>query len=141
MSAVPVNGIVFSGEGLGSYFVAIASVKKQIIEKLGFTPYPGTLNIRLSENEARMLKRVLSSSTGVEIVPSKGFLRAHCFEALIVNSIKGAIVVPDKESYPTNVLEFIAPVFLRGALTLRDGDEVEIRIFHDSRVKASCGIF
>lgn len=140
MGAVTVNGIVFSGEGVGSYFLSIASVKKQIIEKLGFKPYPGTLNVRLSIDEARMLKRVLSSSASVEITPSKGFLRAHCFEALIVNRIKGAIVVPDKENYPINVLEFIAPVFLRGALALKDGDEVEIRIFPYSRVKASSGI-
>ena len=45
-------GTVFSGEGNGKKFVDLPWVKQQIEEKLGFSPYLGTLNLRLTEKDA-----------------------------------------------------------------------------------------
>ena len=42
------KGSVFSGNGEGRKFIELPWVKRQIQEKLGFTPYLGTLNIRLN---------------------------------------------------------------------------------------------
>ena len=40
--------------------------------------------------------------------------------------MKGAVVRPERSSYPSTLLEIIAPVNLREALSLSDGDEVEM---------------
>lgn len=136
MNMVKAKGIIFSGEKVGNRFIGITWAKKQIREKLGFDPYIGTLNIRLPEKEAKHLKRTLHDFEGIKITPAKGFFQARCFNILIMNKIKGAIVIPEKPDYPSNVLEIIAPTCLRKTLSLTDSDEVEITIFLEADIKA-----
>lgn len=136
MNAITVKGVVFSGERAGGHFVRIPWAKKQIKEKLGFNPHPGTLNIHFPEKEAKLLEKTFKDFKGIEITPASSFLRASCFKALIMNKVKGAIVIPEKPNYPSNVLEILAPVYLRKALSLKDNDEVEITIFLDPKIKA-----
>ncbi len=129
MDTLTARGIVFEGQGTGSQFVSIPWAKEQFREKLGFDPYIGTLNIRLAEEETKGLEKALEEFEGIRIVPVKGFFPARCFNALIMNKVKGAIVVPDMPNYPRDVLEIVAPIHLRSFLSLRNGDEVEITIF------------
>lgn len=136
MGAIAAKGTVFSGEGTGSRFVGIAWARKQIREKLGFDPYLGTLNVRLQESDARVLRKVLGALIGIEITPEKGFFQARCFKALVTGKVEAAIVLPEKSGYPSDVLEVIAPVCLRRVLSLEDGDEVEITVFLDTQIKA-----
>ncbi len=136
MSTIIVKGVIFTGEGIGSQFVEIAWARKQIKEKLGFDPYLGTLNVNLSDKEAKLFKRILKDLESIRITPAEGFFRAHCFEAMIMNKVKGGIVIPEKPGYPSNVLEVIAPVYLRKALSLKDGDEVEVAIFSNNNIRA-----
>ena len=51
MPKIVFEGTVFSGEGRGKKFVELPWFKRQVEEKLGFSPYLGTLNIRLSLKE------------------------------------------------------------------------------------------
>jgi len=131
MKTTTATGVLFSGEGKASQFVEIPWAKSQIKEKLGFKPYPGTLNIRLSEKEANRLRQILREFKGVTIVPPTGFYSAICFHTTIMRRTRGAVVIPHTPNYPPNVLEIIAPVNLREALTLRDGDYVELTITLD----------
>jgi len=133
MNEVKTRGIVFTGEGIGSQYVKIPWVKKQFNEKLGFNPYLGTLNIRLQKKQEKLLEKILEKFEGLEITPARGFFRAHCFTALIWEKVRGAVVIPEKPNYPSNVLEIIAPVHLREALSLKDGDEIEVTIFLDTK--------
>ncbi len=132
MNIYKVKGAVFSGEKLGGAFVGINWAKKQIEKKLGFSPYLGTLNIRLSEKHTKQLEKIFDKFKGIEITPAKGFFKASCFNVLIMGRIRGAIVIPEKLDYPSNVLEILAPVNLRKALAVRDGDEIEIEFLSDS---------
>jgi len=43
------RGTVVSGLGRGGFFIALEGYSRQFAEKLGFIPFPGTLNIRLEE--------------------------------------------------------------------------------------------
>ena len=135
MNTVTVKGTVFNGEGVGSQFIGIAWARKQIQEKLSFDPYLGTLNIRLTEREAKPLRKTLKKFEGVRITPKKGFFQAQCFKALIMNKIKGAIIIPQKPNYPSDVLEIIASIHLRKTLILKDNDEIEITIFLETNIK------
>ena len=135
MKTTTATGVVFSGEGKASQFVEISWAKSQIEERLSFKPYPGTLNVRLSEKEANRLKPILQRSKGIMIVPTAGFYSATCFHIMMVNKTRGAIVIPHTPNYPPNVLEIIAPVSLRGALSLKDGDLVQLSIMLDKDSK------
>jgi riboflavin kinase len=131
MKTTTTTGVVFSGEGKASQFVEISWAKCQIEERLSFKPYPGTLNVRLSKKEANRLEPILKKSKGIMIVPTTGFYSATCFHTMIMNKTRGAVVIPHTPNYPPNVLEIIAPINLRGALSLKDGDLVELSIMLD----------
>jgi riboflavin kinase len=135
MKTTTATGVVFSGEGKASQFVEMSWAKSQMEERLGFKPYQGTLNVRLSEKEANRLKPILRKSKGIMIAPAAGFYSATCFHMMMMNRTKGAIVLPHTPNYPPDVLEVIAPVNLRGALSLKDGDLVELTIMLDEDSK------
>jgi riboflavin kinase len=103
---------------------------EQFKEKLGFSPYPGTLNVKIELIERNKL-RFLKNNPAIEIsefkTRNRTFGAVRCFKAEI-NGISGAIVLPMRSHY-SNVLEFISPTFLREKLRIRDDDEVNIVIY------------
>jgi len=119
---VTFRGTVFSGNGDGRKFVSLPWVKRQIKEKLGFTPYLGTLNIRLTE-ESVQLKSLLGKAEQFKICPEKGY----CTGILIKASLDGlncGVILPQVRSYPQDKLEVIAAWNLRERLGLNDDSGV-----------------
>jgi riboflavin kinase len=125
-----IKGKVFSGGGEGAEFIRLSWVRKQITEKLGFTPYTGTLNIKLTA-ESVTIKNSLKNARAIEISPVKGFCRGRCFPACFMQDLKCAIIIPEIENYPEDTIEVVAPVNLREKFKLKDGDMVEVRIMLD----------
>jgi riboflavin kinase len=122
-----IKGIVFSGKGEGTSFIKLPWVRKQIAEKLGFTPHPGTLNIKLTA-ESLKLRTSLEEKEAIEISPAAGFHHGKCFKAYLINNLRCAVVIPETPDYPRDIIEVIAPINLREKLQLRDGDYVEVKI-------------
>jgi len=123
---ITLKGRVFSGEGIGSLFVNLPWAKRQFKEKLGFNPYLGTLNLQLT---SRMEAENLRKAEGIKIEPQEGFHGGRCFKALVMEKVWGAVVMPDVQGYPRDLLEILAPVNLRKALKLKDGMEVEVTVW------------
>lgn len=127
MKTLQVKGKVFSGSGEGAKFIQLPWVRTQIAEKLGFIPYPGTLNIKTTEG-SRELKKLLKKEKTIEISPIEGFCRGRCFKAILMNNLKCAIIVPEIPNYTENTIEVIARVNLREKFKLKDGDVIEVKI-------------
>ena len=120
-----IKGKVISGTKKGRQFVNLPWAKRQIIEKLGFNPYPGTLNLRLiNEKDIQELRR----ADGITVKPEKGYYEGKCFKALVMGKVEGAVVLPEVPDYPRDLLEILAPVNLRKTLGLKDGMEIEVTI-------------
>jgi len=117
------TGKVVAGLGEGQYYISLDGYRNQFLEKLGFEPYPGTLNLQLKEpfgqHEAYAIK-----IDGFKDA-ARTFGGGKCY-AIRIGGVKGAIIRPDRSSYPLNLVEIIAPVNLRKTLGLKDGDEVEV---------------
>jgi len=122
-----IKGKIFTGKGEGAQFVKLPWVRKQIIQKLGFTPFPGTLNIRLTEDGTK-LKKLLAKARATEILPAAGFCRGKCFKAYLAGSLECAIVVPEVARHPEGIIEIISSANLREKLRLKDNDVVEVEI-------------
>jgi riboflavin kinase, archaea type len=118
------KGTVFSGKGEGHKFIELPWVKRQIEEKLAFTPYNGTLNIRLSNGCVKQ-KKLLARVGQIEIFPEKGFCKGILIKSSI-DGLKSAIIIPEVVSYPADVLEIIAPWYLREQMKIADGNEVTV---------------
>jgi riboflavin kinase, archaea type len=130
--SVTLEGILFSGLGEGAYYVTKEGYRKQFIEKLGFDPYPGTLNIKLtSEYDIKSLSE-LESYPAVELEgfedESRTFGSVKCYPAIINNKAKGAVIHALRSHYGASVLEIVSSTFLRSSLKLKDGNKVKVEI-------------
>lgn len=129
MKSVTLQGKVFTGEGGGTKFLSLPWVQKQIKEKLGFKPFLGTLNLRLTQESIEAKKALTETEKAITIVPIEGFCCGLCYKARIMNKIDGAIIIPQVPDYPEDLLEVIASVSLRKTLKLREGDEVQLSVY------------
>ncbi len=120
------EGTVFSGKGEGKKFIDLPWVKRQIQEKLGFVPFSGTLNMHLTPKSAEQ-KKLLKNAKTQEITPQAGYCKGLLIRARIGN-VDGAIIVPQIPSYPSDVLEVIAPMCLREKLKLADDNKVTVAV-------------
>ncbi len=122
------TGKVITGLGEGQYYISLEGYRSQFIEKLGFTPYPGTLNVKLDTPSIDIRKGI---SADIEISgftkENRTFGRGSCFNIMIMD-INGAVIVPERTHYPEDIIEIIAPVNLRKYLKLRDGSTVEVEV-------------
>jgi riboflavin kinase len=126
------NGKVVSGLGEGKYYTEQSGYVQQFEEKLGFVPFPGTLNVEIEFIERNKL-RLLKDSQAINInefkTKNRTFGAVKCFKAKI-NGVDGAIVLPLRTHY-SNVLELISEFNLRKKLNLKDADCIEIIIYFD----------
>lgn len=121
-----VIGVVCSCQGLGGTFTQLDWVRRQSCEKLGFHPYPDTLNLHIHNSIALAVGRM---GQGVRIEPwAEGYCAAQCFRVRIRNTIRAAWILPEMPGYPNDLMEIMAPVSLRKTLRVEDGDLVEIEI-------------
>ncbi|MFQ5539124.1 MAG: DUF120 domain-containing protein [Candidatus Binatia bacterium] len=131
-----ITGVVFSDLGRGASFMALDWVQRLMRERLGFTPFAGTLNLRLSsEQEVTLWNDMRNSIKGVDIVPPEpSFCRARCLLARIEglskdgsDGMRVAVLVPEVDSYPANKVEVIAPFPIKESLHLQDGDRLTLQ--------------
>lgn len=120
-------GIIVSGMGKGTYFMSQKVYVDQFQEKLHFKPFVGTLNIKIDSNGVKTIQNI--PDTDFEIIRGKNKLGDVKFvNAVLNNSVKGAIIFPAKTKHTTDILEFIAGENLREVLNLKDGDNINIKI-------------
>jgi hypothetical protein len=126
---VELRGIVVSGAGKGRHFTGIPWAREQFREKLGIDPYPGTLNLRLTEPSMRQ-KWIELRRRPCELIRAAeaGACDARCFHVDIDKSQAAAIVWPQLESYPEDQIELIARCPLRQRFGLTDGHAVTVRM-------------
>ena len=130
--SVTLEGVLFTGLGEGAYYVTKEGYRKQFMEKLGFDPYPGTLNLKLTTEYDVKTRSELEAYPAIEIQgfknESRTFGPVKCYPAIINNKLKGAVVYAMRSHYDASVLEVVAPVFLRGRLKLKDGNKVKVEV-------------
>jgi len=130
--SITIEGILFSGLGEGAYYVTKDGYRKQFIEKLGFDPYPGTLNLKLATEYDMKTRSELDVYPAIEIQgftnESRTFGSVKCYPAVINNKVKGAVLSALRSHYNSSVIEVIAPTFLRNQLKLKDGHKVKVEV-------------
>ncbi len=126
MPQILFEGTVFSGKGRGKKFVELPWFKRQVEEKLGFSPYPGTLNLLLTGKNVEN-RRLLEISDGLTVEPQTGYYSGIMFKAKI-DALECAVVIPIMPNYPKDVLEVIASVCLREQLKLVDSITVTVSV-------------
>ena len=123
-------GKVVRGLDEGRYFVSLPQYKKGINKAIGFTPYPGTLNIELdkSQLESRVALRehkplVVNgfAHKGKDYGPVELY-------ACNINGYLGAIIFPFGSHHGLRVLELISPYDLSKKLNTRPGSNLKVEV-------------
>jgi len=130
--SITIEGTLFSGLGEGAYYVTKEGYRKQFMEKLGFDPYPGTLNMKVTTEYDLKVLSELETYPAVELEgfkdESRTFGPVKCYPAIINNKAKGAVIYAMRSHYGASVLEVVSPTFLRRKLDLKDGNKVKVEI-------------
>jgi riboflavin kinase len=128
-ASLRLHGVVASGLGEGRYYLSQPGYTRQFEDRLGYAPYPGTLNVRLAPAELARVPLV-REWRGIRIDGfsdgGRTFGGATCHTAKL-NGTVGHLITPDR-THHTDVVEFIAPVFLRETLHLQDGDRIDVEL-------------
>lgn len=107
-------------------------VQAALEKSLGFSPFPGTLNVRpKTEEDARIWQAVQKSLPGIPLPPATGeFCSARLYRIAVVGPGKGqangAVLLPSVADYPKDKIEIVAAVQLKCALGLKDGDQLTL---------------
>ncbi len=124
-----ITGKIVSGAKQGAFFTQLDWVKEQCAEKLGFTPWPGTLNLEIPVDSMSLIEE-LRPEEGIELVPPDSNYCSGRVFPVSVSGIPGAIVLPaeDVRVHGENIIEIISPKWLKEALGVKDGDLVTLTI-------------
>lgn len=123
------SGTVSSGLGEGRYYLSQPGYLVQFTERLGYTPYPGTLNVRVGSEALRKIA-IVREWRGIRIdgfsTAGRSFGGATCFPARM-NGHACHLIHPDRSHYK-DVVEFVAADCLRETLPVKDDDAVEVSV-------------
>ena len=120
-----IDGEVKSGMGKGSFFLSQESYTKEFEKNLGFIPFPGTLNVMVSDEHLDEINEIKDNCENL-IKPDDGFGAVKYIEAKLNEKVDGAIVFPAKTTHEDCHLEFISEKKLRDEYNLADGDIVSL---------------
>jgi riboflavin kinase len=130
-SKLRMTGVIADGLGEGGFYLSRPRYGKQIKEKFGFKPFPGTLNIKLDAEGVELRRRMLQ----LEPIIVDGFSEnGRTFGDLFsykaaVEDVECAVVVPTRTHHGKDIIEIVAPMNLRKTLRKKTGDKVAIRIW------------
>lgn len=120
-----IDGEVTTGLGKAAYFLSQEFYTKEFQKNLGFVPYPGTLNVIVSDDHLDEINRIKDECENL-IKPDEGFGAVKYIKAKLNDKVDGAIVFPAKTTHEENYLEFIAEDKLRDKLDIVDDDIVTL---------------
>ena len=126
---ITIHGSIKDGMGEGGYYIGQKGYVDQFVDKLGFKPYSGTLNVCVDKEDVGKLD-VIRGTAGIYI---NGFTdEGRSFGAVIaykakIKNIDCAVVVPERSHY-VDVIEIICQYHLRRTLSIGTGDRVDVRV-------------
>jgi CTP-dependent riboflavin kinase len=125
-----ITGTIQKGAGQGAFFTQLPWVVEQFEKAMGFKPFPGTLNVRVADEDLLKLI-VFCSKEDFEIIPSDPGYCSGRFKRIRVNGVPAALVFPEEHVHihGKETLEIMAPFHIKEIFNLADGDQVTITDF------------
>ena len=132
--SIDFEGTVVSGMGEGAYYMSLEGYRSQFKSKLGFEPFPGTLNIKLGSQIYMNARRELGKFPSIFVDGFKDGTRTYgwvkCYRASINNGtlVNAAVLVLERTHYDDTMLEVVAPVSIKQQAGIKNGDNIKIQV-------------
>ncbi|WP_254831225.1 CTP-dependent riboflavin kinase [Haloglomus salinum] len=137
---VTLHGTVTAGMGEGRHYISLPGYMEQFVDRLGYEPFAGTLNVDLDEESVRERGR-MDALDPVRIDgwedDERTYGPAFCWPATIETDggtyDPAHVIAPERTHHGDDQLEVIAPDRLRDELGLEDGEEITVRVTGEER--------
>ncbi|MBM3905832.1 MAG: CTP-dependent riboflavin kinase [Thaumarchaeota archaeon] len=131
-STIDVDGVLVAGMGEGKYYMSLKGYTKQFLHKIGYVPFPGTLNVKLDKKEQIESLRQLANLEGVKIDGFSDGKRTYgwvrCFACKINGKVDAQLILLERTHHDLSTIEIISKAEIRKKLGLKDDASLSIRI-------------
>jgi riboflavin kinase len=124
-----IKTVLVSGVGEGKFFLQLRGYKKQFEQLYGFKPYPGTLNLKATQNVFERFKLFPSKVVNGFRTGGRSYGLVLTYKARMTwdkQSFECVAIFPEISRYGDDIVELIAPINLRKKMQLSDGDVIYI---------------
>ncbi len=129
---VEFKGVIISGMGEGAYYMSMKGYTKQFKSKLGYVPFPGTLNVKLKDKEFIEAKRSLDAHPAIMVNGFSDGKRTYgwvkCYPARINNSVDAALILLERTHHDDSVIELVSKENIKKLTKLSTGSQVTIQV-------------
>jgi len=131
-SHVEIKGTLISGMGEGAYYMGLKGYTKQFKSKIGYVPFPGTLNVKIDQKIHQEAIKQFVNLNGININSFSDGKRTYgwvkCFPAKINNSVDCNLILLERTHHDNSVVELISKLSLRKSAKLKEGSKISIKI-------------
>lgn len=131
-STIDLSGTLVAGMGEGKYYMSLKGYTKQFAQKIGYVPFPGTLNVKLDKKEHVESLRQLSNLEGVKIDGFSDGKRTYgwvkCFAAKLNGKVDSQLIMLERTHHDLSTIELISKFEIRKKLSLKSGSPISIKI-------------
>jgi len=131
-SHVEIKGTLISGMGEGAYYMGLKGYTKQFKSKIGYVPFPGTLNVKIVQKIHQEAIKQFVNLNGININSFSDGKRTYgwvkCFPAKLNNSVDCNLILLERTHHDNSVVELISKLCLRKTAKLKEGSKISIKI-------------
>lgn len=119
------TGKIASGVGKAAFFTQLDWVTEQCVTKLGFSPFPGTLNVRVAD-DCDLGGKILQTGNVIELLSPDAENCSARVVPILLEGVAAVVIIPEGKVriHGWDIIEIMAPVNLRKTLLKEDGDSV-----------------
>lgn len=130
------EGTVTAGMGEGAYYMSLKGYTRQFKAKIGYVPFPGTLNIKIEKKEYLESLRQLSNMLGTKIEGFSDGKRTYgwvrCYPCMLNGKIRCHLILLERTHHDLSIIELISSVEIRKKIGLKNNSRVKIQIRLDA---------
>lgn len=127
-SAIELRGTLVSGMGEGAYYMSLKGYTRQFDVKIGYVPFPGTLNVKLDKKEHVEALRQLNSFDGIKIDGFSDGKRTYgwvkCYHCVLNDKIDCELILLERTHHDNSVVELISDADIRKKASLKTGSKI-----------------
>jgi len=131
------KGTIISGMGEGAYYMSMKGYTRQFKTKLGYVPFPGTLNVKLKDKEFIEAKRSLDVFPATIVNGFSDGKRTYgwvkCYPARVNNIADAALILLERTHHDDSIVELISKESIKKITRLSTGSQISIRVPIDTR--------
>lgn len=130
-SQIVLTGRLVSGMGEGAYYMSLRGYARQFKARIGYAPFPGTLNVKLEKKEHVEAVKQLDAMDGIRIDGFSDGKRTYgwvkCFPGRI-SAVDSHVIRLERTHHDPSIIELISKRDIRRAAGLSDGSRATIKI-------------